>query len=483
MQATPRGSPERWGNVMHDVCIIYSRKDEHLPPALEEALSPGWSVWWDRKLTGDFRLAIEAALKAAKCVIPIWSSASRQSQIVIDEANLATQNSIPLLPIVIDKSVTPPLGFGSIDGVQLHNWNGEQDHPGLPKLRDKLRLVVPEREAKRLPTFSVGEIPIQSPTFFFSISSHETRMEPIEAVKALTLFQAEALLISAYDVFHGEKTGTFSRVLRKAQGRRTRILLDSGNYEASRKSDKTWKPSKLHNVLKTTPHDFAFCFDELDPPTNRDRMVKQIAAAVERDSKHTSKPVLPIVHAPRARDGTYNLVYIPYVIRKLSETLAPPVIAIPERELGSGLIAKAKALATIRGELAKLGRYQPIHLLGTGNPLSIAVLSAVGADCFDGLEWCRVVADAASNTLFHFEQYDFFSYQTRVAQSPIVREAVNSDAINFAGKALFHNMDYFAQFVRDLRLATHGGKLVRFLSERLPAGSMPQLEAALPEVF
>ncbi|WP_027579791.1 toll/interleukin-1 receptor domain-containing protein [Bradyrhizobium sp. Ai1a-2] len=468
---------------MHDVCIIYSRKDEHLLPALEKALSPGWSVWWDRTVTGDFRSAIEAAIKAAKCVIPIWSSASRQSQIVIDEANLAAQNNIPLLPIMVEKLVTPPLGFGSIDAVQLHGWDGNPDHPGLPKLRDKLRLVVPERAAKRPLKFAVRDIEVHSPTFFFSVSSHETRLAPIEAIKALALFGAEAILVSAYDVFNSQAAATFSKALKRAQANGTRILLDSGNYEASRKSDKTWKASKFHRVLKTTPHDFAFCFDELDPPNNRDRMVRQIAAAVERDSKFTSKTVLPIVHAPKSKDGKYNLEHIPYVIRKLAEALAPPVIAIPERELGPGLIAKARTLASIRTQLATLGRYQPLHLLGTGNPLSIAVLSAVGADCFDGLEWCRVVADAANNTLFHFEQYDFFSYQTRVAQSPIVRDAVNSDKINYAGKVLFHNMDYFAQFLGDLRSATHGGKLVRFLSERLPVGSMPQLESALPEVF
>jgi queuine/archaeosine tRNA-ribosyltransferase len=468
---------------MHDVCIIYSRNEEHLLPALEKALSPGWSVWWDKTVTGDFRLAIEAAIKSAKCVIPIWSSSSRLSRIVIDEANLATQNKIPLLPVMLDKSVPPPLGFGSIDGVQLYNWNGEQDHPGLAKLRDKLRLVVPESAAKRPTRFSVGAKSIAPPTFFFSVSSHETRLTPLEAIKALGLFRAEAMLISAYDALHSESITGFNRAVRKTQKSGTKVLLDSGNYEASRKSDKKWTRSKLHEVLKRTPHDFAFCFDELDPPNNPEGIVKQIADSVKRDSKHTSKPVLPIVHAPRAKDGTYDLKHIPHVVRRLAETLAPPIIAIPERELGAGLIAKAKALAKIRAELAASGRYQPIHLLGTGNPLTIAVLSAVGADCFDGLEWCRVVADAASNALYHFEHYDFFAYQTRVALSPIVREAAGSDAINYAGKVIFHNMDYFAQFVGDLRSATHGGKLVRFLSERLPTGSMPQLEAALPEVF
>lgn len=469
---------------MHEVCIIYSRKDRQLPPALENALTPHWSVWWDKEVTGDFRQAIEIAIKQARCVIPIWSSASRESKIVIDEATFAVRNNVPLLPIFVEDGANAPLGFGSIDGIELIGWKGEADHPGLQILLQKLRRIAPTRSIERPTRFSVGKTEIHSPTFFFSVSSHETRLTPLESIKALNLFRPEALLVSAYDVHHAPAKQKLKPALSKARLNGTVVLLDSGNYEASRKSDPTWTRTKLHRVLKETPHDFAFCHDEMAPTGKLDDVVRQVVQSVERDSKCTSKPVLPIVHAPKDKSGLYRVKDIPHVLRKLSETLQPLVIGIPERELGAGLVAKARTLAAIRSELANTGRYQPLHLLGTGNPLSIAVLSAAGADCFDGLEWCRVVADAANSALYHFEQYDFFAYQTRVAQSAIVREAADSADINYAGKVLFHNMDFFAQFVTELRSATTSDKkLIRFLSEHLPTGSVAQLENALPEVF
>jgi hypothetical protein len=36
-----------------------------------------------------------------------------------------------------------------------------------------------------------------------------------------------------------------------------------------------------------------------------------------------------------------------------------------------------------------------------GNPWSIAVLTAAGADSFDGLEWCRVTVDRRTAQLHH----------------------------------------------------------------------------------
>jgi len=85
-----------------------------------------------------------------------------------------------------------------------------------------------------------------------------------------------------------------------------------------------------------------------------------------------------------------------------------PFIAVPERELGEGICKKADTVIKIREKLNTIGRYQPIHILGTGNPLSILILAAAGADLFDGLEWCRTVADRDTGFLFHHQQFEFF---------------------------------------------------------------------------
>ena len=92
--------------------------------------------------------------------------------------------------------------------------------------------------------------------------------------------------------------------------------------------------------------------------------------------------MLPIVHARKRHGGGYDLDALPSIIREMANRLNPPLIAIPERELGPGLIARAKTVRQIREELDKLPFYQPLHLLGTGNPLSIAVLTAAGCGQF-----------------------------------------------------------------------------------------------------
>ena len=147
---------------------------------------------------------------------------------------------------------------------------------------------------------------------------------------------------------------------------------------------------------------------------------------------------------------------------------------------------RARNVYRIRRELDTLGFYQPLHLLGTGNPLSIAVYTSVGADCFDGLEWCRTVADHDKGRLYHFQQYDFFAWQSeQYAVSAIVREAVRSSKVEFSGKVVFHNLEFFASWMKELREHVSSNKVDRFLSDKLPGGTrdMKLLETTVPEVF
>ena len=80
-------------------------------------------------------------------------------------------------------------------------------------------------------------------------------------------------------------------------------------------------------------------------------------------------------------------------IERVAKELDCNVIAVPERELGDGILERSKSVRRIRRVLDNTGRYRLIHILGTGNPYSILLLAAAGADLFDGLEWCRTVAD------------------------------------------------------------------------------------------
>lgn len=466
---------------MADVYIVYARENRSAAEKLHGLLAPRWDIWWDDKIVGRFAKAIETEMPKARCVVPLFSAYSRDKDTFTDELRLAQKHSIEFLPVRLDDS-DPPYPYGTYSCTEMRGWNGETDHPGFLQLQRRLATVVPPRENPQRPA-AVASAGIPLPTLFLSVSSHETQLLPSDAVKALSVFGVPAILVSAYDVVARRKPETMIKAITEYRDNGGFVLLDSGNYEASRLGTRRWKENDLNEALATTPHDWAFCFDVMRPSHDPKRAIEAVMSAVERGRARTLAPVLPIVHAPIRKRGGYKLEQFPRIVREIADRLEPPLIAIPERELGPGLIARARTVQAIRDELNNLPFYQPIHLLGTGNPWSIAILAAAGADSFDGLEWCRVVVDHASDRLHHFQHFDFFTYQTWVADSSVAREALKDPAVDFAGKVAFHNLDYFAGFMKDMQEAVTEGSMDAFVAKLVGKDTFNQLKKQLPGLF
>jgi hypothetical protein len=374
----------------------------------------------------------------------------------------------------------PPYPFGAYSYTELRGWKGDGNHPGFRQLLRRIGIVIPPRAKPRRPlSIADGKVPL--PALFFSVSSHETQLVPPDALKALRVFGAPNILISAYDMVARRKPQALLRELAEYRKSGGFVLVDSGNYEASRLGTRRWKAADLKEALAQAPHDGAFCFDVLNPRHSADRAVEEIIEAVERDQTFTSAPVLPIVHAPKLERGGYKLDHIPKIIRQIADRLEPLLIAIPERELGAGLIARAKTVRSIREELNRLPYYQPLHLLGTGNPWSIAVLAAAGADTFDGLEWCRIVVDPELERIHHFQHFDLFVEQA--ARSPFVRAALNDPGIEFPGKVAFHNLDYFTSFLKIMREMFAEDAIEAFVVGLIGKKAASQLKEQFPRLF
>ncbi|MEN0066204.1 MAG: toll/interleukin-1 receptor domain-containing protein [Myxococcota bacterium] len=114
------------------VFISYKREDESRAQVLAEALvQHGYDVWWDRDLRNgqSYLEQIQAQLERAGCVIVLWSTASvgPQGGFVRDEARRARERGI-FVPVVIE-DVTPPLGFGEDQALDLRRWNGNPSDP------------------------------------------------------------------------------------------------------------------------------------------------------------------------------------------------------------------------------------------------------------------------------------------------------------------------------------------------------------------
>lgn len=104
-----------------EIFISYARHDLSIVRELVQRLrARGAVVTWDQDFTAgtDFEQRIREAIKAARCVIVVWSAASARSRFVRDEAGRALQ---------ADKLVTThvdgfdfdevPIGFGHLHAV------------------------------------------------------------------------------------------------------------------------------------------------------------------------------------------------------------------------------------------------------------------------------------------------------------------------------------------------------------------------------
>ena len=466
---------------MADIYLIYGREDEALAAAVFERLRVRWTVWWDRMVKQRFVDEIAEELGRARCVVVLWSERSRVKDTVVDEVKLAQRRGPTIVSVSLD-GAEPAYGFGGYSTTGLSGWDGSEEHPAYAALFARLVSILPSPEPPARPHALAGTV-LPLPTLFLSVSSFETQLVPAGAVKALALARAPAILVSAWDLVPRRGPDALLAALQDYRATGGCILLDSGNYEATRLSTRHWRVDDLKHVLTSAPHDLAFAFDRFEPTRAARRTAEKIAATAERDSAFTTAPLMPVVHVPRLSGGGYLVDILPEVAFRVAETLGPVMIGVPERELGAGIAQRVATMQAIRSVLDGLPFYQPIHLLGTGNPWTVAIMAAAGADSFDGLEWCRVVVDHQTDQLNHFQHFDLFTDQTAFADLMVAREALNDDGVDFAGKVAFHNADYFLRFDQQLRDAVGRRSLEAFVTGKLGRAAAEKLERVTKGLF
>ena len=345
--------------------------------------------------------------------------------------------------------------------------------------------------ADRPTTVIWEESRIKIPCFVRSVSSFETQLNPLAALKTISLMpDSDAFLVSAYDTYLPQDAEKCFKEyheelidqLRSFKERERLIILDSGNYEAYRKGELgKWTENEFLSSIDKTPFSYAFCFDNLEPPEDAETIVSDV---VSRVNSNGIKNVLPIVHVPRDKDGRHKRELLPAILYDIAIQINPKIIAIPERELGDGIFKRAKIVKQTRKELNRLDRYQPIHILGTGNPISIAILAAAGADFFDGLEWCRTVVDRQTGLLYHHQQYDFFQNQTKtISRFNFVRDIADNKDIDITLKMALHNLDFFHEWMEEIQYNIKNNKISEMLAFYLPKHTYMDIRDQLSEIL
>lgn len=306
---------------------------------------------------------------------------------------------------------------------------------------------------------SIGGIP--TPVFYPSVSSvSKNTWTVIDHVELLVYSNYPQFLVSCFDIHKLKNNNVLKRSLIGAADKNQVILFDSGIYEVVWSRSKRWTRRKYLKILSENRVSHSFSFDEYVNFKNIPS-IKNIVNDLGKTAKQIKKQIVsPILHCKSIDD------YINYCV-EISKDAEPKLIAIPERELGAGVIEVAKNIALIRSALNELDRYQYIHILGTGNPISMMVYAFAGADSFDGLDWCQTVVDYDTATLHHTLHYDFYSHQGKWGE---LKE------ISLLTKCFLHNLDFYAQWMETLRDAIGSGGEEAMISKYVVG---PQREAIL----
>lgn len=479
--------------------VIYAKEDIPLvEPLVLHLQSRELDVWWaEGNLSqGLWDVEVRKRIEASEALIPFVTPHTGSHQIFRDEWAHAQKHGKAIFPFVVSDDGIP-LGMGGYSHTPAPAWGGDVKDACVSQLRSKIYSYFQLRNAvandltvernSRIHEVSVGQKKLLLPTFVFSLSGFETQLHPLDGLQLLGQLPVSACLVSAYDL-HGKGknySGSLDGILRSDRV----LFLDSGNYEATRKDahakrskDPGWCVQHFWEVANSQPWDIVFSYDHPALTGEPAGVADKLLDAYFRDMLHTGlgrTTLCPIVHAisqnkspKQRRVDTANLV------RWVAEEIRPTLVAIPERELGDGLAERMRSVRAIRAALASLAWYQPLHILGTGNPVSMAALALCGADSFDGLEWCRTAANYETNNLMHFQQFDLLeeAFASRMTFED-ARRIVEWNEAPFALRAASYNFDYFMNWAATIRYS------VQSLKPETLFQAIPYLGNALTKEF
>lgn len=298
---------------------------------------------------------------------------------------------------------------------------------------------------------TIGGVP--TPVFYPSVSSVSKNVwSIIDHIELIVSLDFPQFLVSCFDVYKFQRNKRLRNALDKAREQCQVVLWDSGIYEVAWSRSKRWCFKRYIKTLRRNRISHAFAFDDYCL-TNQSAAIEDIESIVKRTTNQIGADIIsPIVHCKDTHD-------YPDICRQVASVCNPELIAIPERELGFGVCEIAVNIAKIREALNSAGKYQALHILGTGNPLSMMLYAFAGADSFDGLDWCQTVVDFDTGKLHHPLQLNFYEHQS---------EYGSDKNLSFLARCYAHNLEFYRLWMEKLRHSIETDDQASMLKNYLP---------------
>ena len=293
-----------------------------------------------------------------------------------------------------------------------------------------------------------GKKTLVTPTYFPSVSSCGVKYPVQYLINLVTSYSYPRILVSAYDLNSLEKKERSLVIRTLAEySRKGFVFVDSGNYESYWYKDDRWKYDKYVQVTKSITGDIYTSFDVFPSPEIplNGFYGSAMESIIKSRSISTGLGFAPVIHATHPQQ-LVNLV-------KKAVKEQPDLfrfLAVSEYDCGASILHRMETLSRIRTILNDSNRESVLHLLGCGNPSSIALYSLFGVDTFDSLHWIKFAMNPRTSGHDDFSYADLFDCTCKFCKSDY----------NYVERVLLHNLGFYQNFLKRIRLAIRDGELL-----------------------
>lgn len=303
---------------------------------------------------------------------------------------------------------------------------------------------------------------LPGPILIPSVSSFETQCSVLDAIALQGVFNEPVTLVSAFDV---NGVPELDERVRKFRERGGIVFLDSGGYESSRikkyvaAEEVSWTIDDYIGVRDACEFDLCASYDDfIEADEKIEGFISRFLSRTEQQATIGVEKLVPVIHL-KDYNGS-RVLHFDETLKLIDSVVSnfePAFIAIPERELGGGLVQKHKLAQSIVERLNGRKRRTHLHILGCGNPLSFMILADAGIAMADGLEWCRTLI-GPNYHLHHFQQGEQFPEPDTNVYN-FAADVIRGSGVNYQTATLGRNLNALQGLAKKVADAVDQGTL------------------------